>query len=108
MSATSRLSWLGIAGLASAGRKFGGLDSPRVELSQSLSDMPARRAAASALSLTDGSMPSLLHDTREFMLSSGSESGALVAPSAPRTSLKGDNRNSRGSSASGFDFFVLR
>src|ERR1700738_3270725 len=44
--------------------------------------MPARRAAASALSLTDGSMPSLLHDTREFMLSSGSESGALSAPSA--------------------------
>src|SRR5437879_7648650 len=43
-----------------------------VELSQSLSDMPARRAAASALSRTDGSMPSTLHDTREFMLSSGS------------------------------------
>jgi hypothetical protein len=27
-------------------------------------------------------MPSTLHDTREFMLSSGSESGALPAPSA--------------------------
>jgi len=47
-----------------------------VELSQSFSDMPARRAAASALSRTDGSMPSTLHDTREFMLSSGSDSGA--------------------------------
>jgi hypothetical protein len=47
-----------------------------VELSQSLSDMPARRAAASARSRTDGSMPSALHDTREFMLSSGSDSGA--------------------------------
>src|SRR3981189_177285 len=83
MSATSRLSLLGIAGRASeAGRKLGGGDSPRVELSQSLSDMPARRAAASALSLTDGSMPSLLHDTREFMLSSGSDSGATPAPSA--------------------------
>jgi hypothetical protein len=35
--------------------------------------MPARRAAASALSRTDGSMPSTLHDTREFMLSSGSQ-----------------------------------
>ena len=53
-----------------------------VELSQSLSDMPARRAAASALSRTDGSMPSTLHDTREFMLSSGSDFGAPPAPSA--------------------------
>ena len=51
-----------------------------VELSQSLSDMPARRAAASALSRTDGSMPSTLHDTREFMLWSGSDSGATPAP----------------------------
>src|ERR1043165_7023480 len=41
-----------------------------VELSQSLSDMPARRAAASARSRAGGSMPSALHDTREFMLSS--------------------------------------
>jgi hypothetical protein len=47
-----------------------------VELSQSFSDMPARRAAASALSRTDGSMPSTLHDTREFMLLSGFDSGA--------------------------------
>src|SRR5579871_4654867 len=57
-------------------RKFGGTDSPSVELSQSLSDMPARRAAASALSRTDGSMPSTLHDTREFMIPSGYDSGA--------------------------------
>ena len=53
-----------------------------VELSQSLSDMPARRAAASALSRTDGSIASTLHDTREFMLSSGSEFGVSIAPSA--------------------------
>src|SRR5258705_3538610 len=53
-----------------------------VELSQSFSDMPAWRAAASALSRTDGSMPSILHDTREFMLSSGFDSGAPPAPSA--------------------------
>src|SRR6202158_3864112 len=62
-------------------RKFEG-ESPIVELSQSPRDMPARRAAASALSRTDGSMPSTLHDTREFMLSSGSDSGAPPAPSA--------------------------
>jgi hypothetical protein len=60
-----------------------------VELSQSFSDMPARRAAASALSRTGGSMLSTLHDTREFMISSGSESGALHAPSAsPRVPVK--------------------
>src|SRR5216683_4742730 len=58
------------------------MESPMVELSQSFSDMPARRAAASALSRTDGSMPSTLHDTREFMLSSGFDSGASPAPSA--------------------------
>src|SRR5713226_1906133 len=51
--------------------------------------MPARRAAASALSRTNGSMPSTLHDTREFMLSSGSDSGAPPAPSAsPRVPEK--------------------
>src|SRR5262245_1496629 len=72
MSATSWLAEVYGAGL----RKSGGVDSPRVELSQSLSDMPARRAAASALSRTDGSMPSTLHDTREFMLLSGFDSGA--------------------------------
>src|SRR3981081_4250005 len=73
MSATSRVSALGIAGRCSgAARKLGGADSPMVELSQAFSAMPARRAAASALSRTDGSMPSTLHDTREFMLSSGS------------------------------------
>src|SRR6201996_1184837 len=57
-------------------RKFGGADSPMVAFSQSFNDMPARRAAASALSRTDGSMPSTLHDTREFMIPSGSDSGA--------------------------------
>src|SRR4051794_22708671 len=72
MSATSRLGESGTEGL----RKLGGVDSPTVELSQSFSDMPARRAAASALSRTDGSMPSTLHDTREFMLLSGFDSGA--------------------------------
>ena len=77
MSATSRVSWPGVPGRwSAAAAKIGGAESPRVELSQSFSDMPARRAAASALSRTDGSMPSTLHDTREFMLSSGSDSGA--------------------------------
>src|SRR3979411_941111 len=89
-------------------RKLGGADSPMVELSQSLSDMPARRAAASALSRTDGSMPSTLHDRREFMLSSGSDSGATPAPSASPRVPVGDNRIPRRSSASGIDFFVLR
>src|ERR1700682_413113 len=90
MSATSRVSWLGMTGPGSRLlRKLGGAGSPMVELSQSLSDMPARRAAASALSRTDGSMPSTLHDTREFMLSSGFDSGAPPAPSAsPRVPEK--------------------
>jgi hypothetical protein len=79
-------------------------ESPRVELSQSLSDMPARRAAASALSRTNGSMPSTLHDTREFMLSSGSDSGAHLRLQPPRASQRRDNRIPRGSSASGTDF----
>ena len=48
----------------------------------SFSDMPARRAAASALSRTDGSMPSALHDTREFMISSGSAPAPHPAPTA--------------------------
>src|SRR5258708_38167169 len=73
MSATSVF---GEDGAGAPLRKLGGADSPSVELSQSLSDMPARRAAASALSRTDGSMPSALHDTREFMISSGFDSGA--------------------------------
>src|ERR1700676_3741907 len=81
MSATSRLS--GFCGCCSAvALKLGGVESPMVELSQSFTDMPARRAAASALSRTDGSMPSTLHDAREFILSSGSDSGAPTAPSA--------------------------
>src|SRR6185312_6498885 len=70
MSATSRVGedWRG-SGL----RKFGGAESPMVELSQSFRDRPARRAAASALSRTDGSIPSTLHDTREFMIPPGSD-----------------------------------
>src|ERR1700681_3708973 len=109
MSATSRVSWLGMTGRGSeAPRKFGGAESPMVELSQSLSDMPARRAAASALSRTDGSMPSTLHDTREFMLSSGSDPGAPPAPSAVPRVPQEDNRIPRRPSASGIDFFVLR
>src|SRR5271156_5732869 len=79
MSATSRVSAAGRCGDV---RKSGGAESPSVELSQSFNDMPARRAAASALSRTDGSMPSTLHDTREFMLPSGSDYGATPAPSA--------------------------
>src|SRR3979490_3227113 len=109
MSRTSGVSRLGGTGGWSAGLwKFGGVKSPTVELSQSLSDMPARRAAASALSRTDGSMPSTLHDRREFMLSSGSDSGATPAPSASPRVPVGDNRIPRRSSASGIDFFVLR
>src|SRR5258708_33089346 len=64
------------------------MESAMVEVSQSFSDMPAWRAAASALSRTDGSMPSTLHDTREFMLSSGFDSGAppcaFSLPARPR------------------------
>src|SRR3979411_2970935 len=72
-----------------AARKLGGAVSPMVELSQSLSDMPARRAAASALSRPHGSQASTLHDTREFMLSSGLDFGAPPAPSAsPRVPKK--------------------
>ena len=88
-----------VAGLRSRHRPLlggaggsGRAESPMVELSQSLSDMPARRAAASALSRTDGSMPSALHDTREFMLSSGSDSGAPPRHQPPRASLGRDNR----------------
>ena len=45
--------------------------SPIAELSQSLSDMPARRAVASARSRTDGSISSTLHGTRDVMPKSG-------------------------------------
>lgn len=80
-----------------------------VEFSQSLSDMPARRAAASARSLTDGSMPSTLHDTREFMTLSGSDFNAPPgASSLPSRAGCKDNRIWRGSSASKTDFFLLR
>src|SRR5580693_1541110 len=106
MSATS---WLGEDGRGSPLRQFGGAESPMVELSQSFSDMPARRAAASALSRTDGSMPSTLHDTREFMLWSGSDSGAPPrAFSLPARPLRRDNRIPRRSSASDTDFWLLR
>src|SRR6266700_6452628 len=88
MSATSRASRLGDGCIGL--RKFGGAESPMVEVSQSFNDIPARRAAASARSRTDGSIPSTLHDTREFMLPSGSADPALhLAPSAfPRVPLK--------------------
>ena len=80
-----------------------------VELSQSLSDMPARRAAASALSRTDGSMPSTLHDTREFMLSSGSDSGAATcAFSLPARPCEETIEFRAGRLPLHFDFFVLR
>jgi hypothetical protein len=79
-----------------------------VELSHSLSDMPARRAAASALSRTDGSMPSTLHDTREFMLSSGSDSGAACAFGLPARPSKETIEIRAGRLPLGIDFFVLR
>src|SRR6476661_788243 len=83
MSATSRVSRPGgIVRCGGVARRSGAVASPIEELSQSFNDMPARRAAASALSRTDGSMLSALHDTREFMLSSGSGPGALLAPPA--------------------------
>jgi hypothetical protein len=61
-----------------------------VEFSQSLSYMPARRAAASARSRTDGSMPSTLHNTREFMLRSGSDAGATHAPACSLPARPGE------------------
>src|ERR1700690_2276915 len=90
MSATSRDSSLGSIGCGSgAVRKLAGGELQRGELSRSLKDMPAWRAEASAFSRTDGSMPSTLHDTREFMLSSGSDFGAPPAPSAsPRVPVE--------------------
>src|SRR3954466_6117115 len=58
--------------------------------------MPARRAAASARSRTDGSMPSILHDTREFMLASGFDFGAPPAPSAsPRVPEKRQSKSAQ-------------
>src|ERR1700761_2096601 len=104
MSATSARAEGGGAGL----RRSGGADAPRGELSQSLSDMPARRAAASARSRTDGSMPSTLHDTREFMMPSGSDSGAThQAPAALPARPKKPNPIPARSSASDADFFPL-
>src|SRR5215469_7789194 len=85
MSATSRAGEEGGAGFL----KLGGADSPSVELSHSFIDIPARRAAASALSRTVGSMPSTLHDTREFMLLSGSLRRPHLAPAAsPRVPVE--------------------
>src|ERR1700730_6026226 len=107
MSATSCASRL--AGCCIGLRKFGDAESPMVELSQSLSDIPARRAAASARSRTDGSVTSTLHDTREFMLLSGSADQALhLRLQPPRASQWRDNRIPRGSSASAPDFFPSR
>src|SRR5260370_42593278 len=58
--------------------------------------MRGRRAAASALSGTNGSMPSTLHDTREFMLASGFDLGAPPAPSAsPRVPEKRQSNSAR-------------
>src|SRR4030081_816121 len=90
MSATSRVSWLGVIGRGSGlARKLGGVESPMGEFSHSLNDMRARSAAGPELSRTNGSMPSTLHDTREFMLSSGLDFGAPPAPSAsPRVPEK--------------------
>ena len=80
-----------------------------VELSQSFNDMPARRAAASARSRTDGSMPSTLHDTREFMLSSGSAPARHLAPSAsPRVPNEETIEFGAGRLPLRLDFFVLR
>jgi|SRR3954447_3638745 hypothetical protein len=108
MSATSGIC-RGIAGRCSEGAlKLGGADSPTVELIQSLSDMPARRAAASALSRTEGSMPSTLHDTREFMLSSGSASAPHLRHQPPRASHRRDNRIFAQVACLGTDFFALR
>src|SRR6476620_11770906 len=108
MSATSGIC-RGIAGRGSEGAlKLGGDDSPTVELIQSLSDMPARRAAASALSRTEGSMPSTLHDTREFMLSSGSASAPHLRHQPPRASQRRDNRISAQVACLGSDFCSLR
>src|SRR5436305_11780645 len=98
MSATSLASWLGSGarGCSCGARKSDGTGAPMVELSQSLSDMPARRAAASARSRTDGSMPSALHDTREFMLSSGSNPLAHPAPTAiPRVPHERQSNSTR-------------
>src|ERR1700742_326837 len=86
MSATSARAEDGGAGL----RRSGGAEAPRVELSQSLSDMPARRAAASARSRAGGSMPSTLHDTREFMMPSGSDSGAPTRRLQPFPRVPGE------------------
>src|SRR5687767_16020014 len=109
MSATSRVSWLGIVDRGSGAlRKLGGTDSPMVELSQSFNDMPARRAAASALSRTEGSMPSTLHDTREFMLSSGSASAPHLRHQPPRASHRRDNLISAQVACLGTDFCSLR
>src|ERR1022692_2432677 len=110
MSATSRDSWLGSIGCGSgAVRKLAGAELPRVEVSPSLQDMPAWRAAASAFSRTDGSMPSTLHDTREFMLSSGFDFGAPPAPSAsPRVPIEETIEFGAGRLPLGIDFFVLR
>jgi len=90
-------------------RRSGGVDAPTVELSQSFNDMPARRAAASARSRTEGSIPSTLHDTREFMLPSGFDSGAPPSTFSPSRASRGqDKSNSAQVSGSRLDFCGLR
>src|SRR5260370_5977780 len=107
MSATSGASRL--AGCCIGLRKFGGAESPMVELSQSLSDIPARRAATSARSRTDGSIPSTLHDTREFMLPSVSADQALhLRLHPPLASRWRDNLIPRCSSDTTLDSFPPR
>jgi len=76
-----------------------------------LGDADFRRMilAKAATNITDGSIPSTFHDTREFMLPSGS---APAPPTRrlrpPRASQSKDNRILRGSSASNPDFCVSR
>src|SRR6478609_7549806 len=108
MSATSGIC-RDITGRGSEGApKLGDAGSPTVVLSQSFNVMPARRAAASALSRTEGSMPSTLHDTREFMLSSGFASAPHQRHQPPRASHRRDNLISAQVACLGTDFCSLR
>jgi hypothetical protein len=61
---------------------------PIAEFSQSPKDIPARRAEASALSRTEGSIPSTLHDTRAVMPRSGHSAGSCQRVSDPPRPLK--------------------
>src|ERR1700760_2133610 len=110
MSSTSRISGAGIAGRGSwAAGKFRGALSPKVRWSQSFNDTPAPRAAASARSRTEGSMPSLLHDTREFMVPSGSDPALHLAPPvSPARPEQKTIEYRAGRLSLALDFFVLR